>query len=143
MSDTVKNQSLVKIHYVGKFEDGTVFESSYGGDPLEFTVGSGEIIPGIDEGIIGMTVGERRNITVPPEKGYGLHNQRLVVEIPRDQLPLSLNPQVGQVIGAETPAGEQMLVTITEVTPDRITIDANHPLAGKTLQFEVELVAVE
>jgi FKBP-type peptidyl-prolyl cis-trans isomerase 2 len=132
----------VKVHYTGRFDDGTVFDSSDGRDPLEFTVGQGEVIPGFDDALIGMRVGERKDVQVAPDDGYGERNENLVQTIARDQINLSVEPETGMNIEMHTPDGTIIPLTVTEVSETSITLDANHPLAGRELHFSVELVEI-
>lgn len=140
---TVAEQgSKVKIHYTGKLEDGTVFDSSEGNDPLEFTLGSGQVIVGFDEAVLGMGIGEKKNVTIPVDKAYGPRNEEMVIEAPRQHIPPEINPEVGLKLQMGGPNGELVLVTVVEVTEDHVKLDANPPLAGKDLNFDIELVEV-
>jgi len=132
----------VKVHYTGKLEDGTVFDSSKDREPLEFNLGSGNVIPGFENGILGMAIGESRTITIAPDQAYGQTNPDLVATVERKQFPDNITPEVGLQLQMSQPTGQPLNVTITHIAGDSITLDANHPLAGKTLVFEVELVAV-
>jgi len=132
----------VKIHYTGTLDDGTVFDSSEGRDPLEFTLGSGQVIAGFDEGVTGMSVGEKKSITIPPEKAYGERNEEMIIQVPSSQVPADLDPQVGQKLQMSGPQGQMIVVEVVEVGDEAITLDANPPLAGKTLNFDIELVAI-
>lgn len=132
----------VKIHYTGTLDDGTVFDSSEGREPLEFTLGSGQVIPGFEEGVTGMNVGEKKSINIPPEKAYGERNEEMVIQVPSAQVPADLNPQVGQKLQMSGPQGQTIVVEVLEVTDETLTLDANPPLAGKALNFDIELVAI-
>jgi len=132
----------VKVHYTGKLEDGTVFDSSREGEPLEFTIGSGEIIPGFEEQIIGMEEGEKKTFTIPPEKAYGPHREELIIEVRKEEFPPDITPEVGQHLQLRQPDGHVFYVVVTDVQEDSVTLDANHPLAGKDLVFDVELLEV-
>ncbi len=134
--------STVKIHYTGKLDDGTVFDSSEGRDPLEFTAGSGQVIPGFDEAVMGMDVGEKKSVRIPVEKAYGPRNDEMVIQTPRSQVPPEINPEVGMKLEVGGPDGQVLLVEVVEVTDDHITLDANPPLAGKDLNFDIEMVAI-
>jgi peptidylprolyl isomerase len=131
----------VKVHYTGTLPDGTVFDTSRDGEPLEFTIGSGQLIAGFEQPVIGMKVGESTNVTVPPEEGYGPHREELVFEVARDELPSESEPSVGQVYTAMGSQGT-VRARVVDVSEDAVTLDANHPLAGKTLMFEIELVEI-
>ncbi len=136
----VKKGDNVKVHYTGKLVDGTVFDSSQGGEPLEFAVGSGQVIPGFEEGILGMKVGETKVVQVPVEKAYGERNDEMVIQAPIEQVPPDLNPEPGMRLEMGGANGEILRVVVTEITDTHITLDANPPLAGKDLTFEIELV---
>lgn len=135
----IKEGSKVKVHYTGKFEDNNVFDSSVGREPLEFTVGGGMLIPGFEQGIIGLEAGNVKTIEVDPEQGYGDLREDLVQEVTLSQLPE--NVSVGDVLTAETPAGP-INVVVREINGDKALVDANHPLAGKKLIFELEILEV-
>lgn len=134
--------NTVKIHYTGRFEDGTVFDTSADRDPLEFTVGSGQVIPGMDNAVTGMKVGDNQTVSIPPEEAYGTHDERLVQEVPKKMLPEDMTPAIGMQLQSQTPDGQTMQLVVTEVADETITVDANHPLAGRVLEFDIELVAV-
>jgi peptidylprolyl isomerase len=137
-----KPGDTVRIHYTGTLSDGSTFDSSQGRDPLEFTVGSGQIIAGLDRAIPGMTVGETRTVTVPAAEAYGDHNPEGVQSVPRAQVPDHIPLDPGTQLQVQTGDGRTLPVTVTEVTADVVVLDANHPLAGKDLTFEVELVEI-
>lgn len=137
-----KNGNTVQVHYTGKLADGTIFDSSVGREPLEFTLGAGQLIPGFEKAVLGMKVGEKKIVTIPADEAYGPHRDEQVVEIPREELPSDLTPQVGQQLVVTQQDGRQIIVVITEVSDKTVTIDANHPLAGKDLTFEIELVKI-
>ncbi|MEC7765198.1 MAG: peptidylprolyl isomerase [Pseudomonadota bacterium] len=138
----VKSGDTVRIHYTGTLTDGTVFDSSEGRDPLEFTVGSGQIIPGLDKAIPGMTPGDKKTVPVPADEAYGPHHAEGVTEIPRGDIPADIPLETGIMLQMSTPDGRQIPVTVTEVTEEKVTIDANHQLAGKDLTFAIELVEI-
>ncbi len=134
-----KSGNTVKVHYTGTLDDGIQFDTSVGSEPLEVTLGGGQVIPGFEQGIEGMQVGETKQIHIPVAEAYGDHHAELVQTVDRDQLPEDVDLQVGmqfQVDGGEAP----MILTVTEVTPDNATLDGNHPMAGNNLNFELELV---
>lgn len=139
---TVQNGDLVRIHYTGTLDDGSVFDSSEGRDPLEFEVGSGMVIAGMDAGVLGMTVGQKKTLNIPSSEAYGPINPAARQEVPRDQLPAEIPAEVGTPIQVQTQDGQTMVVQISDVSDETITLDANHPLAGFDLTFEVELVAI-
>jgi peptidylprolyl isomerase len=137
-----KNGDSVKIHYTGKLNDGTVFDSSTGRDPLGFTIGSGQVIPGFEEAVIGMSLGDSKEVTIPAQKAYGTRNEELMMPFPRNQVPPDLNPEVGQKLQLSGPNGEPVMVSVAEITDEHIILDANPPLAGKDLTFAIELVEI-
>jgi peptidylprolyl isomerase len=137
-----KKGDVVQVDYTGKLEDGTIFDSSIGREPLEFTLGQGQMIPGFEKAVLGMQVGETKTFTIPAKEAYGPHHDELVMEIPREQLPEGLDPQVGYQLQSTTSDGTIVVVTVIEVTDTSIIVDANHPLAGKDLIFEIELVSI-
>jgi peptidylprolyl isomerase len=137
-----KNGDAVKVHYTGTLADGAVFDTSREGDPLEFTVGEGNIIPGFEEVVAGMKVGETRTETLPCEKAYGDHRPEGVLQVEKSALPSDLDPEAGQVLALRGEQGEQIPVLVTEVTETHVTLDQNHPMAGKDLTFEIELVEI-
>jgi peptidylprolyl isomerase len=139
---TAKSGDSVKIHYTGTLEDGTTFDSSAGRDPLEFTLGSGQVIPGFDEAVTGMETGEKKTVTIPADKAYGPRNEEMVITAPREQVPPEINPEVGQQLQMAGPNNQPIVVQVTEVTDEHIVLDANPPLAGKDLTFDIELVSI-
>ncbi len=137
-----QNGETVKIHYTGTLDDGTVFDSSRERDPFEFTLGEHQVIAGFEEGVLGMAVGEKKDISIPPEEAYGPRRQELVVSIPRANFPKDINPQVGMHLQVPSPDGGAAIVTVTEVSDEQVTVDGNHQLAGQTLHFELELMEI-
>ncbi|RLB33229.1 MAG: peptidylprolyl isomerase [Deltaproteobacteria bacterium] len=132
----------VKVHYTGKLEDGRVFDSSRKREPIEFVIGEGEVIQGFEDGVVGMEVGASKTITIPPEEAYGPRIEQLVVDVKKEDFPPHINPAVGQHLQIKQQDGNFVNVTITDIAGDTVTLDANHPLAGYTLIFEIELVEV-
>ena len=132
----------VQVYYTGKLSDGTIFDSSAGRAPLEFKIGSNAVIPGFEKAVVGMAVGEKKTITIPADEAYGPHKDTMVGEISWNQLPKDLKPQVGQTLQSTQSDGSVIMVTITKITDTTVTIDANHPLAGLDLTFEIELVKI-
>ena len=138
----VKSGDTVRVHYIGKFESGEVFDSSDGGEPLSVTVGEGEVIPGFDQALVGMVVGETREVTIAPDDAYGERIEELVQTIDRAGFNLNgIEPEEGMALEMQTPDGAIPLV-ITELTETTVTLDANHPLAGSTLCFSLKLVEI-
>lgn len=142
MSDGAKAGDRLRLHYVGHLEDDSVFDSSEGRDPLDFTLGSGEIIPGLDAGLQGMTVGESRSVTVAPQDGYGDRDPGRIQSIPREIIPEHIPTESGTMLQMQSPEGETIPVTVLGTSDTHVEMDANHPLAGKTLRFEVTLVEI-
>jgi peptidylprolyl isomerase len=138
----VKQGDTVQIHYTGTLADGSVFDSSAGHDPLRFTVGQGQVIAGFEEAILGMSVGDSKQVTIPVDKAYGRRNEDLVIQAPREHIPADLDPQVGQRLQMGGAGGELVQVMVTEISPTHVTLDANPPLAGKELNFQIELIAI-
>ena|SRR5215467_825407 len=139
---TVKNGDTVKVHYTGKFDTGEVFDSSEGAEPLAFTVGAGEVIPGFDEALLGMQIGETKDVVIEPEQGYGNRVEELEHTIDRSQFNLTgVVPEIGMAIEMRTPQGDIPLI-ITDLTDTTVTLDANHPLAGESLHFSLRLVEI-
>lgn len=136
-----KNGDTVRIHYTGTLDDGTVFDSSEGQEPLEFTLGSGEVIPGFEQAIQGMQPGQKKEVTILSGDAYGAHNSEWVLVVDREELPEHIDPEIGQQLQLSQ-GGQSFVVTVTEVTGENVTLDANHPLAGKDLTFELELVEI-
>ena len=132
----------VKVHYTGRLEDGTQFDSSAGRAPLEFEVGAGMMIKGFDSAVNGMAVGEKVTANIPAAEAYGPENPDLIIDVPRTNLPPDLDPKVGQQLGMSQPNGQQVPVKIKEVHDEKVVIDANHDLAGKNLIFDIELVEI-
>lgn len=137
-----KAQDTVKVHYTGKLTTGEVFDSSEGREPLEFTVGGGQMIKGFDEAVDGMGLNEKKTVTITSAEAYGDHNAELIQEVPKNQLPAEMKPEVGQKLVATNEQGHETYVNITDVTEESIIVDANHDLAGKDLVFDIELVEI-
>ena len=137
-----KAGDTVKIHYTGTLDDGTQFDSSAGRDPLEFELGGGQVIPGFDKAVEGMAVGDNKSVRIEAEDAYGQRHEQLVQEVPRSALPEDLTPEVGMALQSQSPDGRMMVLTVTSVEDDSITVDANHPLAGQPLNFDIELVEI-
>jgi len=136
-----KNGDTVKVHLTGRLENGEVF-SKPEDEPLEFTLGSGELIPGFEKGIVGMEAGQTKTIAVPPEEAYGPRNEELMVDVKKTTLPENITPVIGQQLQIRRRSGDLLKVTVAGVDEDTVTLDANHPLAGNTLLFEVKLVEI-
>ena len=132
----------VRVHYTSKFEDGMVFDTSIEDDPLEFTIGDGQVIPGFEDGVIGMSTGESKTVKATVDRAYGPHRDDLVLVVDRKQLPADLEPEVGQQLEGRQEDGQIILATVIDVTESSVTLDANHPLAGKNLIFDIELIEI-
>lgn len=138
----VKVGDTVRIHYTGTLKDGTTFDSSQGRDPLEFTVGAGQIIPGLDKAIPGMEVGDKKSVDVPATEAYGAVDPNARQAVPREQIPADIPLEEGTQLQVQTQQGQVLPVTVAEVTEETVILDANHPLAGKDLNFAIELVSI-
>lgn len=139
--DGVNRGDTVRVHYTGTLTDGSVFDSSRDREPLEFTVGSGQVIPGFDDAVTGMQVGEEKSVTIPADEAYGPHRTDLFLSVDRSQFPDDMEPEIGQQL--QISDGRQTFpVTIREVSDDHVVLDANHPLAGKDLTFNLELIDI-
>lgn len=132
----------VQVHYTGKLEDGTIFDSSIDHDPLEFTLGQGQIIPGFEQAVVGMAPGDAKTQVIPSTQAYGPYREDMVVEISRSQMPPELEPEVGQQLEVAQGPGQIIPVVVTQVSEATVTLDANHPLAGENLVFDIQLVAI-
>ncbi len=137
-----KNGDAVTIHYTGTLNDGTIFDSSEGREPLPFTLGSGQVIPGFEEAVLGMQIGEKKTVTIPPEKAYGQRNDEMVINVPKTQVPADITPEIGMQLQLMNQNNQPIVVKVTEVADEHITLDANPPLAGKELTFAIELVTI-
>lgn len=137
-----KKGDCVKVHYTGTLEDGTTFDSSRGVEPLEFTLGSGQVIAGFDEAVIGMKPGERKNVMVSAQKAYGMRHEEMVISTPRSSIPAHSIPQLGQQLQLAGPNHQPILVKVIGITDDYVQLDANPPLAGRDLTFDLELISI-
>jgi FKBP-type peptidyl-prolyl cis-trans isomerase 2 len=138
----VKNGDTIQVHYKGTLTDGTLFDSSEGGEPLEFKVGGGMVIPGFDKGVMGMAIGEKRTINIPCAEAYGQLNEEMKINMPRSEVPADMNPEIGMEMHLTDENGQVIPVLVIGLTDDTITLDANHPLAGEDLNFDLELVSI-
>lgn len=137
-----KQGDTVKVHYTGKLGDGTIFDSSLDRAPLQFTIGAGDIIPGFETAVLGMNPGESKTQVIPTDQAYGPHLEEMVVTIDRQQIPPEIQPEVGQQLQIQQPDGQVLPVVITDVSMASVTLDANHPLAGEDLTFDIQLVEI-
>ncbi|MFW6108408.1 MAG: FKBP-type peptidyl-prolyl cis-trans isomerase [bacterium] len=137
-----KAGDTVRVHYKGTLDDGKVFDTSEERDPLEFTLGEGRLIPGFEQAVTGMSVEETKTVTVPAAEAYGEHDPDQVLEVPRSQMPEGLDPDVGDRLRVGRDPNRAQVVTVTNVNDESVTLDANHPLAGQDLTFEITLVGI-
>lgn len=138
----VKSGDTIKVHYTGKLQDGTIFDSSSDREPLEFTIGNKQIIPGFEDAVVGMAVGDSKTVTLTQEEAYGSYREDMIAVVERNQFPENINPEIGQQFQVPQENGETVVVTVTEMTDENVTLDGNHPLAGKDLTFDIELVEI-
>jgi peptidylprolyl isomerase len=139
---SAKTGDAVKAHYTGTLDDGTVFDSSKDRDPMEFVIGKGTLIPDFEDAVIGLKAGEAKNIHVKAENAYGEHRDDLIISIPQKELPDDLNPELGKMVQMIQSDGKAIVLRITGISSDEITVDANHELAGKDLNFDIQLVEI-
>jgi FKBP-type peptidyl-prolyl cis-trans isomerase 2 len=142
MAQVIEGDTIT-LHYTGSLDDGTIFDSSEGRQPLSFKVGAGQVIPGFEEGVRGMQIGESRHIEIPADQAYGEYHEALVKVVPREAFPPDMTPAIGLVLELELPSGESMPVRIIDVEGDDVVLDANHLLAGEALNFDVHLVSID
>ena len=138
----VKKGDRVGIHYTGKLKDGSVFESNMGGSPLEFTVGKGKVIKGFENAVLGMTPGQTKTVVIKPSEGYGPKDPALVITTKADELPAGITPAVGQILTITQADGSKVEMNVARVEGDQVTLDGNHPLAGRNLTFDIKLVSI-
>lgn len=138
----VKKNDKIKVHYTGKLKNGEVFDSSVDREPLEFQVGQGQIIPGFENGVLDMKLNEKKTLVIPSEEAYGEPREDLIHEIAKEHLPQEMEPEVGMGLVSRSPEGQEIPLIVKEVKDDSIVVDANHPLAGKELTFEIEVVGI-
>ncbi|MBE9502245.1 MAG: peptidylprolyl isomerase [Dehalococcoidia bacterium] len=134
--------ATVKVHYTGKLDDGTVFASSTEHEPLEFKIGESQVIPDFEQAVIGLNPGESKAIKIPADKAYGPYEEEMVVAVDRDRLPPNFQPEVGQQLQVSQADGRTITVMVTDVSESSVMLDANHPLAGKDLNFDIQLVEI-
>lgn len=137
-----KQGDTVKVHYTGSLDDGTIFDSSKNREPLQFTVGSGQVIKGFDDAVDGLAVGESVTVHIPAAEAYGPVRPEMMLDVPRTQFPPAITPEVGQKLQVPHPQAGYLVVTVAEVTDDNVKLDANHELAGKDLNFDIQLVEI-
>jgi len=137
-----KPGDTVKVHYTGKLADGTVFDSSLNEEPLEFTIGQGQVIPGFEEAVTGMNPGQSKITKITSDKAYGSYREDMVLVVERDRLPAEPQPEVGQQMEMRNPDGTGLVLTVKEVGESNVTLNANHPLAGQDLRFDIQLLEI-
>jgi peptidylprolyl isomerase len=137
-----ENGNTVKVHYTGRLDDGMVFDSSKDREPLEFTLGKGHLIKGFEDAVAGMSVGETKTVIIPSNEAYGPHKDELMFRIDRAQFPPNIEPRMGLILSLRQPDGGVIHVAVTEISDNSVTLDANHPLSGKDLTFEIEIMEV-
>ncbi|SBW01251.1 Peptidyl-prolyl cis-trans isomerase [uncultured delta proteobacterium] len=138
-----KNGDTILVHYTGTLSDGTMFDSSRDGDPLESVLGQNMLIPGFENAILGMKEGDTKTVTIPPDQAYGDRAEELILSLPASEVPGHMKPEVGMLVQLAMDNGEEFEAVITEIGEEEITLDANHPLAGEALTFELELVGIK
>lgn len=141
--ERVKNGDTVQVHYTGKFDSGEIFDTSENREPLEFTIGLRQVIEGFEEAVVGMSPGDEKTTKVPANKAYGPHVEEKVVALSRDEFPENIKPEVGQRLRAREPGAEEVSLTVIEVSESTVTLDGNHPLAGKDIIFEIQLESIQ
>ena len=143
MMSQVKQNDTVRVHYTGKLTDGQIFDSSLEREPIEFTMGQGQLIPGFEKGLLDMKVNEKKTIEIPADEAYGQPRQELIQEVEKSQLPEEIKPEPGMGLVSKSPDGREMNLVVREVKEDTIVVDGNHPLAGKDLIFDLEVVEIK
>jgi len=139
---TVKDGDTVKVHYTGKLENDVVFDTSNEREPLQFTIGEGRVIPGFEEAVVGMEPGESKTANIPADQAYGPYHEEMVRALDRNQLPPDIELEVGQHLESRSEEGQSFIVTVIDISGSTVTLDANHPLAGKDLNFDIELLEI-
>ncbi len=137
-----KNGDKVKVHYKGTLDDGSVFDTSEGKDPLEFTLGAGMIIPGFEAAVVGLNAGDKKTVKIVSAEAYGPKMEENIISVEKAEIPPHIKPEKGLMLQLMTPDGVPMMVSVVDVTETKVTLDGNHPLAGKDLTFEIQLVAI-
>ena len=137
-----KNGDVVAVHYTGRLSDGTIFDTSEGSEPLSFTLGSGQVIAGFEEAALGMAEGDSKTVTIPEEKAYGSYDSEKVINFPVDRMPQDIQPEVGMQLQLQGQDGQPVIVRVTAITEEHVKLDANPPLAGQELVFDIELVTI-
>jgi len=140
--EKIENDVFVSLHYKGTFQNGEVFDTSKGRDPLEVQMGAGQLIPGLEKALVGMSLNEKKVLTIEPEEAYGHVDKSLTHSFARSDVPSEMNAEVGQVVALTSPEGQQVPAQIIEVNAEKVVVDLNHPLAGETLTFDIEVMGI-
>ncbi len=141
--EKVKDGDTVKVHYTGSLDDGTVFDSSVNREPLQFTLGKKQLIKGFEDAVLGMSVGETKTVTIPADEAYGTHRDELMIKFNKSDIPSNIELKMGLILQLQSTDGRALPATITEILEDSVTLDANHPLAGKDLTFKIDLIELQ
>ena len=141
-AEVAKQGDTVKVEYTGTLDDGTQFDTSVGKDPITFKLGSGEVIPGFENGLLGMSVGQEKKVDIAPDQAYGPHHAQLVQEVPKDKFPPHVELKKGIIITLKAPTGQTIMARVGDFKDDKVMLDLNHPLAGQNLHFKLKLVAI-
>ncbi len=139
MDQSAQQTDTVKVHYTGRLADGSVFDSSAEREPLQFTIGEGQVIPGFEQAVVGMAPGELKTVVIPADEAYGPYRGEMVIPVSREEFPPHIEPSIGQRLQVMQGNGETLIVTVAEVTDSQVMLDANHPLAGQDLTFDIRL----
>lgn len=142
MAEKVKKGDTIQVHYTGKLEDGKEFDSSLNRQPLQFEVGAGRVIKGFEDAVVGLQIGEQKTVTIPAKDAYGSYDENLLIEIPKKNVPEGIAPEVGMRLQLVNQQGQAAYVVVTEILDETVRLDANHPLAGKTLMFDLEVLEI-
>lgn len=142
MEQSAKQTDTVKVHYTGRLDDGSIFDSSAEREPLQFTIGEGQVIAGFEQAVIGMTPGETKTVTIPADDAYGPYRGEMIIPVGKEEFPPHIEPSVGQRLQVMQGNGQTLIVTVAEVSDNQILLDANHPLAGQDLSFDIRLVEI-
>lgn len=137
-----KTGDTVRVHYTGKLDDGTIFDTSTDREPLQFKIGEGQLIEDFEQAVVGMNPGESKTVQIPSDRAYGPHHKEMVLEVDRGEFPNNLEPKIDQRLQVQQQNGQSFAVTVTEVSETKVTLDANHPLAGKDLTFDIQLTEI-
>jgi len=140
--EQAKNGDIVKVHYTGKFDDDIIFDTSEGREPLQFKIGENTVIPGFEQAVVGMNPGDVKTVKLASEEAYGPHRDELVMDVPREKVPPAVNPKMGDILQVQLSNGQMSYALVTEVNEETLVLDANHPLAGRDLVFDIQLLEI-